>query len=392
MMMIPEWLNKYPIFCNHKDKQPYAHTDDINTFKPLDVCLDNMKKDKSLGLGIGLFGNLCAIDIDHCVDEAGVVSDTANKILEMFDGCYAEISYSGTGVHLLFFLKEQHKYQKYYTKMNAEHCKNAGFSDIGGLEFYQGSIDNRYFTLTGNIIPAVHNHGYTVSESKIKTFLDTYMKKPTVTSAPAVSFTSSDEEDIAYFNWARKNSPTLKELASRIPAGSNSTESEDDLEFMKSLAFWCNKNKVLMRKAFESSSYYKNKDDKHKKKWARADYSNNTIEQAISQTTDVVKTYYKDLHYDEVSKTIIEEKGGDIMMAPKISTRTSQNNNEVVTIDTKTFKFEAAMPEVKKNTTCGERTVKWVSVYKKGSNEPSKFLDRQDPAFELAASIVLEKF
>ena len=80
------------------------------------------------------------------------------------------------------------------------------------------------------------------------------------------------------------------------------------------------------------------------------------------------------------------------MLAPQITTRTSQKGETLAVINTKTFKFEAPMPKLKKNTTTNERTVKWVSVYKKGSSEPSALLNRTDPAFELAAGIVLEKF
>lgn len=80
------------------------------------------------------------------------------------------------------------------------------------------------------------------------------------------------------------------------------------------------------------------------------------------------------------------------MVAPQVTTRISQKGETLAVIDTKTFKFEAPMPQLKKNTTTNERTVKWVSSYKKGSEEPSSFLNRTDPAFELVAGIVLERF
>lgn len=80
------------------------------------------------------------------------------------------------------------------------------------------------------------------------------------------------------------------------------------------------------------------------------------------------------------------------MVVPEVTTRISQKGETLAVINTKTFKFEVPMPKLKKNTTTNERTVKWVSVYKKGSNEPTDFLDRTDPAFELAAGIVLERF
>ena len=162
--MLPEWLTKpeYNIFCTHKNKVPThgTHVDDMSTYYSYEKAKSLLQPGE--GLGVGLFGNLCGIDIDHCVED-NKISPTAQSILEYFDGAYAEYSYSGTGIHLLFFCKEQHKYQKYYIKMGEKQLKDKGITDIGGLELYQGRIDNRYLTLTGNVIPTQRKNNYTVS-------------------------------------------------------------------------------------------------------------------------------------------------------------------------------------------------------------------------------------
>ncbi|MCR5742081.1 MAG: hypothetical protein K6G38_06455 [Gammaproteobacteria bacterium] len=309
---IPQWLRggadgkEYNIFCTHKDKVPThgTHVDDMDTYHTFSECQKLMTPEE--GLGIGMFGNLCGIDIDHCIHD-GKIAFTAAKILQYFDGAYVEKSFSGTGIHILFFCKEQHKYQKYYTKMNEKHLQDKGITDIGGLELYQGRVDNRYLTLTGNIIPVKNPNNYTVSPKKIQAFLDMYFQRPAAPVVTHAAFTSSDAEDIAWFNWARNRKPDkLMELASKTPTGSGGTESEDDLIFMSELAFWCNKNPKVMRKAFESSYYYQHKDDKHIKKWARKDYSEGVISKAMSNN-NVAKLYYEGKYaYDETTKMIKE--------------------------------------------------------------------------------------
>lgn len=387
---IPEWLRgtpEYHIFCTHRNKVPThnTHVDDMSTYHTFTEALALMDKDE--GLGIGMFGNLCGVDIDHCI-ENNIISPEAQAIIDYFDGAYIEKSFSGTGVHILFFHKEQHKYQKYYTKMNKKHLEDKGIKGIEGLEFYQGQIDNRYLTLTGNIIPPKNPHGYTFNEKKILSFLDKYFIKDDPTPVAPITISSNDKEDIAWFVFGKSHSPKLTELASKIPTGSGGTESEDDLALMSEIAFYANNNPIVMRKAFESSFYYKHKDAKHIKKWARKDYSEGVISKAMSQNT--AKEYFTDSYYDQTQNKIIQKGGESTMVAPSISTRISKAGQELVVIDTKQFKFEASKPELKKNSE--ERTVRWVSVYKKGSNEPSKFLDRNTPEFELAAGIVLEKF
>ena len=52
------------------------------------------------GIGIGVFDDICAIDIDHCV-ENGVLSDMAEDIIARMD-TYTEYSPSGTGVRISY--------------------------------------------------------------------------------------------------------------------------------------------------------------------------------------------------------------------------------------------------------------------------------------------------
>lgn len=390
---IPNWLvgdDKYQIFCTHKNKVPTHNTriDDMSTFYTYSQAIRLMQPDE--GLGIGLFGNLCGIDIDHAVQADGTLSPTAQDIIDYFDGAYMEYSYSGKGVHILFFTTQQRKYQKYYTKMGVKQLTQKGITDIEGLEFYQGRVDNRYLTLTGNIIPQRTKNNYTVSPQKITAFLDKYFIIPVQPKPQSTTTSSNTKEDLA---WARFGLYTLKdekfkEAFDKPATGYGGTESEDDLALACRAAFWTNNNPEAIRIVFEASPHYKTKDSDHLKKWSKK-YSDDTIAKALSDS--IAKEYYTLYEYDEQADKIVR-KEEDSMIAPHVTTRISQKGDTLAVIDTKTYKFEAPMPQLKKNTTTNERTVKWVSAYKKGSEEPSTFLDRTDPAFELAAGIVLERF
>lgn len=87
--------------------------------------------------GIGFFfseyDEFVGIDIDHCIGPDGALSDLARDLIEK-SGSYAEISQSGTGVHIL--VKGKLSKPGFRTK---------------SLEVYQA---NRYFAMTGNAIGA----------------------------------------------------------------------------------------------------------------------------------------------------------------------------------------------------------------------------------------------
>ena len=112
------------------------------------------------GIGIGLFGDVCAIDIDHCI-ESGAISDMASDIIRAIDS-YTEVSPSGSGIRILFRAPGlQYDKAKYY-------IKNSNF----GLEIYCAGMTNRFVTVTGH---AVNDVDVNVNPSGLGYVLDTYM-------------------------------------------------------------------------------------------------------------------------------------------------------------------------------------------------------------------------
>lgn len=111
---LPAALRKSARFCcwryeerdGKRTKVPYnprtgrrAQSTNPNTFCQAEEAVDVQSQYD--GLGVGILGNLGAIDIDRCIDEGGHLSPMAAEIMNMMD-TYTESSPSGYGLRLLF--------------------------------------------------------------------------------------------------------------------------------------------------------------------------------------------------------------------------------------------------------------------------------------------------
>ena len=118
-------------------KMPYnaktggrAMPNNESTWCDFDTVLKGVEKYKLDGVGV-MFGKakLVGIDIDHCIDENGKISDMAKDIIETVNS-YTELSPSGTGIHILAYgsIPESRK--------------------LSHIEVYDKT---RYITLTGHL-------------------------------------------------------------------------------------------------------------------------------------------------------------------------------------------------------------------------------------------------
>lgn len=292
---IPRQMKEEGFFCLHKDKIP--RTKNHYTFKK---CIDEegnfneglykrqfssfeeIRKAQRIdeGVGIGLFNSLCGIDLDHCFKE-GKLSKLALDILKKINS-YTEKSLSGEGLHIYFKMKPEEQIsinkEKYFTKN----------SKIG-LEIYQGTKDNRYLTLTGNKF-LKNDELREISKKELQSIFDDYMKKPEINyqnNYTTMNYNSiSSDRNFLQEALERKTDDKLIQLWNSTPSGSGGNESETDQALMNKLAYYCNKNEILMIQAFESSPYFQQKDDYHLKKWNRDDYKQTTISNAIKCTNE----------------------------------------------------------------------------------------------------------
>ena len=105
-----EYFDKNGAPLQKPAKMPYnaktggrAMPNNESTWSDFDTVLKGVEKYKLDGVGV-MFGkaHLVGIDIDHCIDENGKISDMAKDIIETVNS-YTEISPSGTGIHILAY-------------------------------------------------------------------------------------------------------------------------------------------------------------------------------------------------------------------------------------------------------------------------------------------------
>ena len=115
------------------------------------------------GLGVGLFGDLVGVDIDHCINDSGELSSVAKDIIDSLNS-YTEISPSGRGVHVLCRAPGlSYGTADYYTKNSRL-----------GVEIYAAGRTNRYLTLTGDVLRSC---GAQERTAELKSVLDRYMRR-----------------------------------------------------------------------------------------------------------------------------------------------------------------------------------------------------------------------
>jgi len=175
---IPATLRAYPCWCVWKlqdrdgkpTKVPFnprakgcARSNDRNTFAPFADAERAYSRGGYSGLGIGIFDDMAAIDIDHCIDDAGQLSDMAQDVASTM-GCYTERSPSGKGLRILFRAPGfRFDGARYYTNNQA-----------AGLEVYIAGCTKKYVTITGDV---VHQLPIEDRSAEIATVLEKYMRR-----------------------------------------------------------------------------------------------------------------------------------------------------------------------------------------------------------------------
>lgn len=281
---------KGKIPCNPQNPSCNAKSNDKNTFSDFETARKTFENGEYEGLGIGIFNGFSAIDIDHCI-ENGKLSDLAKDIIDKM-GSYTEISPSGTGIHIIFTVKDfEYNKDLYYVN-----------NQKSGLEVYVSGATSKFVTITGN---AFNNNPVVDGSLVLQKILDTYMRrnskeiKKSENRDVTINITDceflkigleKDKKLIAYWNGER----VLKDKS----------ESENDMGFIAKLLYWTNNNVEEAIRAFKSSPYVSQKDQYHLEKLERPDYLPRVIEAAMpSRTAAENNAKYKSKHSDnKVSK------------------------------------------------------------------------------------------
>jgi putative DNA primase/helicase len=303
--VLPAQLKENALFCVWKyeerdgkaTKVPYnprtggmAQSNNRTTFAPLTVA--EAAQAQYDGLGVGIFDDVCAIDIDHCITD-GQFNGLCMDVMATMNA-YTEYSPSGTGIRILFkatgFVYDKTKY----------YINNQG----AGLEIYIAGATQKYVTVTGNSI----TQGYDLEErgAELQTILDRYMvreKKPArdITTPHLIASTLEEHELIGKAKGAKNG-----DLFSALYAGditSYKSQSEADQALCNMLAFWTNCDPVRMDRLFRVSGLMRDKWDRQQ---SGSTYGAITIQEAIASCTT---TYNPQAHFESRASRICTGSG-----------------------------------------------------------------------------------
>ena len=107
---VPETMKKKNNWLLQRGKVPYSPTTRQRTspaspegWTSYEEAVTVLQYGDFDGLGFGFLASdgLTFVDIDHCIDEDGVLSDLAEEVLNMFHDSYTEVSQSETGLHII---------------------------------------------------------------------------------------------------------------------------------------------------------------------------------------------------------------------------------------------------------------------------------------------------
>lgn len=237
------------------------------------VVLSRSNMVSGIGFVFSKKNGFVGIDIDHCINANGQLSDLAEQIIKEIDS-YTEISPSGKGIHII--------------------CKGTlptgrNRNPAMGLEMY---AENRYFTFTGNVY-----EGYCRIESREQELRNVYAryllqggKERTGKSIEKVKVKADngnvDIEEIIERICKSRNGDRILDLLHGNWENKYSSQSEAELALMNAIAFWTGKDERKMDEIYRKSEMYRPKWDETHYADGRK-YGEATIQKAINDCNSV---------------------------------------------------------------------------------------------------------
>ena len=279
----PESLKRFPVWTlwrleqsekNRLTKVPYspnydgrASSTNPSTWGTFDQAVHKLNSHPNYYNGISLIISkeygLVFIDIDHCIDDDGVMNEVASDIVGSFHKPqYMEISQSGTGIHII-------------TKGSIpKNFKNSG----NGVEMYS---DKRFCALTGNII----NEGDPTEEQSV---IDELYQRYKIPDRPKKSVRTANRALKNTDKWVIDHASGHGRFDNLFSGDWSSagygSQSEADLALCLILAFWTDCNTEQMDRIFRSSGLYRDK-------WERNDYRETTLQNSINLCDETLSEY-----------------------------------------------------------------------------------------------------
>ena len=273
MTSLPNWVlwKLQPDATGRMTKVPYgvyhgkASSTNSRTWSSFAQVTD-VYRSSGLYAGVGFVFTLDAgivfIDIDHCVDENGLLNETAVDILEtLHRDTYVELSQSGTGLHIF-----------------ARGAIPKAFKH-NSVEMYS---EKRFVAMTGR---AIIRKDVKALPEELLTVYEKYRtpeRPKRNVSHPANVVLSLSDNDI--ITRASQSSKDFSRLYSGDYSGYDS-HSNADLRLCLILAFWCDRDRATIDRLFRSSGLCR-------EKWTeREDYRERTITKACDGLEESISEY-----------------------------------------------------------------------------------------------------
>jgi len=284
----PTRMDKVPVNAVTKGM---AQSNNPETWCNLNIALEYAAKNNLNGIGFMLSPPFVGIDIDHCINEQGELSPLADEILEQLP-TYAEISPSGTGLHI--FCRGT---------LPPKGRKNSSL----GLEIY---TEGRFLTFTGKLLTS---HPPTLADcnEQIQAIHAKYLDKPEPPKRERVSSTVTlGGGDVLEKAMSSKNGDKFKDLYNGSWQGYASSQSEADLAFCNSLAFWTGANEQTMDSIFRQSGLFRDKwDERHFS--SGKTYGQSVLGKAIDGCNEVYR-----VKEERIKEVIPEVTADEILSGP----------------------------------------------------------------------------
>lgn len=287
---LPATLRETGLFCcwryEERDGKPtkplynprtgnYGNSKDPDTFAPLAVALAALEPGGYDGIGVGVFGTLGAIDIDHCIQDTGELSELAVDVMRTMQA-YVEYSPSGKGLRILFTVPEGFQYDKARYYINNKKA---------GLEVYIAGCTQKYVTVTGNALTPgldLEERGEPLAAVLERHMVRPRAKTPTPPSPISAPGSSLDDQELIERAKRSKNGAQFAALWAGDTSAYNGDDSSADMALCNALAFWTNRDAARMDRLFRQSGLMR---DKWDRPTAGSTYGMITIQNAIDTMT-----------------------------------------------------------------------------------------------------------
>lgn len=245
-----------------------ASVSNPDTWSTYDEVKGNDNKDAGIGIVFTDDKLLLGIDLDHCLNENGNITDRSLAYFVLFADTYTEISPSNEGLHLYFSLTEP-------LELEANRKDN--------IEMY---TSGRYFTVTeksyGRELP-VRTISKEEALSLIKGLGYPWKKENKVIEEKVNNIKLSDDE-VVHIMFSSKNGDKIKSLFEGQIEEYNNDDSLADMTLCAHLAYWTSCDKDQIERIWLSSPL-----GRRDKTINRGDYREITIKKAIDYHTEMYK-------------------------------------------------------------------------------------------------------